>query len=326
MKKNWFALLLGAIVFSLSFSARAQPPTTVHRVGILTAGSNLGITDEAFRRGMRQFGYVEGQNLIIEWRLAEGKLDRLPALAADLARLKVDVIIVSSTQGALAAKKATQTIPIVFAIADDPVESGLVVSLAHPSGNATGLTDFAGGLSGKRLELLKETLPNLTRLALLVWKPDGPGNATEKNEIESAAQLLGVKVQPVEVKGANDLASGFSAMAKAGSNAFMGLTDTRFSGTRQQVVELSAKRRLPAVYPDRQFADAGGLMSYGTNRGEWRQRISYYTDRILKGAKPSDLPVERPTKFELIINLKAAKQIGLTIPPNVLARADKVIR
>jgi putative ABC transport system substrate-binding protein len=326
MKKNCFALLLGVILFAFSFSARAQQPTTVHRVGILTAGSGLGITDEAFRRGMRQLGYIEGQNLIIEWRFAEGKLDRLPALAADLALLKVDVIIVSSTQGALAAKKATQTISIVFAVADDPVESGLVVSLAHPSGNATGLTDFAGGLSGKRLELLKEALPSLSRLALLVWKPDGPGNATEKNEIESAALLLGVKVQPVEVKGGNDLASGFSAMAKVGSNALMGLTDTRFSGNRQQVVELSAKRRLPAVYPDRQFADAGGLMSYGTNRGEWRQRITYYTDRILKGAKPSDLPVERPSKFELVINLKAAKQIGLTIPPNVLVRADRVIR
>ncbi len=323
-------LLLGSalitLLFALSFTVWAQQPREIYRIGLLSAGSRLGISGEALRQGMRELGYVEGQNIFFEWRFAKGKLDRLPALAADLVRLKVDIIIVSSTQGALVAKKATQTIPIVFAIADDSVASGLVASLAQPNGNATGVTDFAGDLGGKRLELLKETLPKVSRVGILVWDPDGPGNAAERNEIESAARVLGIQMQPVQIRGINDLESGFSAMTKAGANAFMGLTDTRFAAHRQQVVELSLKRRLAAVYQDRVFVEAGGLMSYGTNRGEWRQRVVYYVDRILKGANPANLPVERPSKFELVINLKTAKQIGVMIPPNVLARADRVIR
>ena len=326
MLKRIVGIALGAMLFALSFTVDAQQPTKVYRIGLLFAGSGLGITDEAFRQGMRELGYIEGQNIFFEWRFAEGKLDRLPALAADLMRVKVDLIIVSSTQAALVVKKATQTIPIVFAIADDPVESGLVASLAHPNGNATGVTDLAGDLGGKGLELLKETLPKVSRLGVLVWNPDGPGNAAERNEIESAARALGIQIQPVEIRGINDLENGFSAMIKAGANAFMGLTDTRFAGYRQQVVGLSVKKRLPAMYQDRLFVEAGGLMSYGTNRAEWRRRVAYYVDRILKGTKPADLPVERPSKFELVINLKTAKQIGLTIPPNVLARADKVMR
>jgi len=281
---------------------------------------------DAFRAGMRERGYVEGQNIFFEWRFAEGKLDQLPGLVADLVRLKVDIIIVASIQGALVAKKVTPTIPIVFAIADDPVDSGLVASLAQPNGNATGVTDFAGDLGGKRLELLKETLPRVSRVGILIWSPDGPGNAVERNEIESAARVLGIQIEPVQIRRINDLESGFSAMTKAGVNAFMGLTDTRFSSYRPQIIELSLKRRLAGVYQDRVFVDAGGLMSYGTNRGEWRRRIVYYVDRILKGAKPAELPVERPSTFELVINLKTAKQIGVTIPPNVLARADRVIR
>ncbi|HYA28691.1 MAG TPA: ABC transporter substrate-binding protein [Acidobacteriota bacterium] len=326
MQRKQFVGLIILLFCSLGPIAHAQQPSRVHRVGHLSAGSGLGIADEAFRKGLRELGYIEGQNLAIEWRFAEGKLDRLPGLAADLVRSKVDVIIVSSTQGALVAKKTTQTVPVVFAIADDPVESGLVASLARPGGNATGVTDLAGDLAGKRLELLKETLPKVSRLGVLVWRPDGPGNAAEKNEIELAARALAIKLQPVEIRAPNDLQAGFSAIIKASANAFMGLTDTRFAGYRQQVVDLSLKRRLPAVYQDRLFVDAGGLMSYGTNRIEWRGRVAYYVDRILKGAKPADLPVERPSKFELVINLKTAKQIGVTIPPNVLARADRIIK
>ena len=304
----------------------AQQTKIVYRIGHLSAGSGKGLIDDAIRQDLRERGYIEGQNLVNEWRFAEGKLDRLPVLVADLVRLKVDMIVVSSTQAVLVAKEATQTIPIIFAIADNPVEIGLVASLARPGGNATGLTDIAGELGGKRLEILKETVPKLSRLAILVWNPDGPGNVTEKNEIESAARVFRVQVQSVEVKGANDLEKAFSAMAKAGANAFMGLTDTRFSGNRPRIVALSATIRLPAIYPERGFVETGGLMSYGTNRVEFRRRIAIYVDKILQGTKPADLPVEQPTKFEFVINLKTAKQIGLTIPPNVLVRADRVIR
>jgi putative ABC transport system substrate-binding protein len=306
--------------------AEAQQPGKIYRIGYISPGSAKGRFEEVFRQGLRGLGYIEGQNIVIEWRFAEGKLDPLPGLAAELVRLKVDAIVVVGTQGTLAAKKATQTIPIIFAIADNPVESGVVASLARPGGNLTGVTDIAGELGGKRIELLKETISKVSRVAVLVWIPDGPGNAAERSEIESAARTLGVQVQPVEIRGANDLESGFSAMTRAGANAFMGLTDTRFGGNRKQIVALSAKNHLPAIYPERLFVEDGGLMSYGTNRAEWRRRVASYVDRILKGAKPADLPVEQPTKFELVINLKTAKQIGVTIPPNVLARADKVIK
>ena len=256
-------LLLATVILAVVHFADAQQAKKVPRIGYLSAGSVKGPSDEAFRQGLRDLGYIEGQNIVIEWRLAEGKLDRLPGLVADLARLKVDAIVVSGTQGALAAKKATQTIPVVFAIADNPVESGVVASLAQPGGNLTGVTDIAGELGGKRIELLKETVPKVSRLAVLVWSPDGPGNAAERNEIESAARMLGVQVQPVEVRGADDLANAFSAITRAGANALMGLTDTRFGGNRKRIVELSAKNRLPAIYPERLFVEAGGLMSYG---------------------------------------------------------------
>ena len=319
------SLIVSSILIIVPIVHAAQA-TKVFRIGWLSAGSGKGPIDEAIRQDLRERGYIEGQNLVNERRFAEGKLDRLPGLVTDLVRSKVDLIVVSSTQAVLLAKEATQTIPIVFAIADNPVEIGLIASLARPGGNATGLTDIAGELGGKRLELLKETVPKLFRLALLVWSPDGPGNVAEKNEIESAARVFRVQVHSVEVSGAKDLEKAFSAMARAGANAFMGLTDTRFSGNRPRIVELSAKNRLPAIYPERTFAETGGLMSYGTNRVEFRRRIAVYIDKILKGTNPADLPVEQPMKFELIINLKSAKQIGLTIPPNVLVRADKVIR
>jgi putative ABC transport system substrate-binding protein len=276
-----------------------------------------------FRRDMSELGYIEGQNIQFEMRFADGKLERMPGHAAELVRLKVDIIVVGNVQGALAAKKATQTIPIVFATAADPVETGLVTSLAQPGGNMTGVTDLARDLAGKRLELLKETFTNVSRVGVLLWNPAGPGYAAERNELESASRALRIQLQFVEVGDPNDLESGFSRMIKRGANAFMGLTDQRLASNRQRVIELSAKHRLPAVYQDRTFTEAGGLMSYATNRTEWRRRVAYYVDRILKGMKPADLPVEQPKNFELVINLKAAKQIAVTIPPNVLARADR---
>jgi ABC-type uncharacterized transport system substrate-binding protein len=279
-----------------------------------------------FRRDMSELGYIEGQNIHFEMRFADGKLERMPGHAAELVRLKVDIIVVGNVQGALAAKKVTQTIPIVFATAADPVETGLVSSLAQPSGNMTGVTDLARDLAGKRLELLKETFPKVSRVGVLLWNPAGPDYPAETNELESASRALNVQLQFVEIERPNDLESGFSRMINRGANAFIGLTDQRLASNRQRVIELSAKHRLPAVYQDRTFTEAGGLMSYGTNRTEWRRRVAYYVDRILKGMKPADLPVEQPRNFELVINLKTAKQIGLTIPQSMLYRADKVIR
>jgi len=325
MSRRVCGVVLCAVLFALSSRAEAQPAKKVYRVGYISSGAG-GAMEAGMRQGLRDLGYVEGQNFVIESRSIGDKADGLPGIIGELVRMKVDAIIVGGTQVALAAKKATQTIPIIFAIADNPVESRVVTSLAHPGGNLTGVTDIAGELGGKRLELLKEAVPQLARLSLLVWKPDGPGNAAERSEIESAGRAMAVEVRALEVSGPDALASSFSAMNKAGINAFMGLTDTRFAVNRQRVVELATKHRLPAIYPDRIFVDGGGLMSYGTNRAEWRRRIVYFIDRVLKGTKPADLPVEQPTKFELVINLTIAKQIGVTIPPNVLARADRVIR
>jgi putative ABC transport system substrate-binding protein len=325
MSRRACAVVLCAVLLALSSGAQAQPAKKVYRVGYISSGAG-GAMEAGMRQGLRDLGYVEGQNLVIDSRSFGGEADGLPGIIGELVRMKVDAIIVGGTQVALAAKKATQTIPIIFAIADNPVESGVVASLARPGGNLTGVTDIAGELGGKRIELLKESIPKISRLAVLSWKPDGPGNVAELHEIESAGRVLGVDVHPVEVSGPDALANSFSAMTKAGVRVFMGLTDTRFAVNRQRVVDLAAKHRLPAIYPERLFVEAGGLMSYGTNRAEWRRRVVYFIDRILKGAKPADLPVEQPMKFEFVINLKTAKQIGVTIPPNVLARADRVIR
>jgi putative tryptophan/tyrosine transport system substrate-binding protein len=325
MNRKALWLLTVFVLVSVRF-AGAQGTGKVHRIGYISIGPVKGSTEEAVVQALHELGYIEGQNFVIDWRFTGGKLDSLPGFMTELLRLKVEAIVVIGTQGALAAKKATQTVPIIFAIAENPVDSGVVASLARPGGNLTGVTDLAGELAAKRLELLKQTVPKLARLAVLVWIPDVPGNAAEKKEIESTARALGIQVQPVETRGADDLESGFLTMTKADTNAFMGLTDARFGGNRQRVVDLGAKHHLPAIYPERLFVEAGGLMSYGTNRSELRRRVAYMLDKILKGAKPADLPVEQPTKFELWINLETAKQIGLTIPPNVLARADKVIK
>jgi putative ABC transport system substrate-binding protein len=327
IRRQTFGVVLGGLLVALCFSVEAQQTNKVYRIGYLASLRGGASTfEDALRGGLRDFGYIEGRNIVIESRSAEGKVDRLPELAAELIREKVDVIVVTSIQAALASQKATRSIPIVFAVAQDPVGSGLVASLAKPGGNITGVTDFARELAGKRLELLKETAPKISRAVILYWKPAGPDYTAEKSEIENAARALRVELMPLEIKNANEAASAISATIQAGANAFMGLTDTRFASNRIRITEVVIKNRLPAVYQDWVFVQDGGLMSYGTNRVQWRRRVAYYVDKILKGAKPADLPVEQPTKFELVISLKAAKQIGLTIPPNVLARADKVIR
>ena len=264
---------------------------------------------------------------MIEYRDAEGKLERLPALAAELVALKVDVIVAAGTPAALAAKQATRTLPIVFAAAADPVASGLVTSLARPGGNVTGLSILAPELVGKCLEQLKQAVPGVSRVAVL-WQPGGLGERTEKDMLkgaEVAARALGVRLQFVEARGPADFDRAFSDMTRARAGALTVLASAMFFSERRRLVDLAAKNRLPAVYPLREFVDAGGLMSYGPNLADLFRRAATYVDKILKGAKPGDLPVEQPTKFELVINLKTAKALGLTIPPSLLQRADQVI-
>jgi putative ABC transport system substrate-binding protein len=311
-------------------AAGAQQAAKVARIGYLSP--NLAadpIVQEAFGQGLRDLGYVEGRNLVIEHRDAEGKLERLPALAAELVALKVDVIVVpTSTLAVLAAKQATRTLPIVFIGTADPVASGLVMSLARPGGNVTGLSNLAPELVAKWLELLKQAVPGVSRVAAL-WQPGILGERTEKDMLtraEVAAQALGVRLQIVEARGLENFDRAFSDMTRARADALTVLPSSMFNNERRRLVDLAAKNRLPAVYQWRHFADAGGLMSYGPNRPEWYRRAATYVDKILKGAKPGDLPVEQPTKFELVINLKTAKALGLTIPQSVLGRADEVIQ
>jgi putative ABC transport system substrate-binding protein len=268
---------------------------------------------------------VEGKNIIIEWRSAEGKLDRLPALAAELVRLKVDVIVTLGGRGTRSAKEATKTIPIVMAQVPDPVGDGFVASLARPGGNITGLSALGPELSGKRLELLKETVPKLSRVAVL-GTSTSPGNAQQLREVELVGGALKVKHQFLDVLDPKDIETAFRAANKGRVEGVLVLSASVFVSRRTQVVDLAQKSRLPAIYYRPDFVEAGGLMSYGVNDTDLYRRAATYVDKILKGAKPADLPVEQPIKFEFIVNIKAAKQIGLTIPPNVLARADRVIR
>ncbi len=283
---------------------------------------------EAFRQGLRDLGYVEGRNLVIEYRFAEGKSERVPSLAAELVALKVDVIVAVTTPEALAAKKATRTLPIVFVAAADPVTSGLVSSLARPGGNVTGLSSFFPELVGKRLELLTQAVPGVSRVAVL-WHPGFLPERTEKDMLKGAevtAQALGVRLQFLEARGPADFDRAFSEMTRARAGALTVLGTTMLFNERRRLVDLATKSRLPAVYPWREGVDAGGLMAYGPNIPDLFRRAATYVDKILKGAKPSDLPVEQPTKFELVINLKTAKALGLTIPPSLLGRADEVLQ
>jgi len=323
-----FGLTLGAMLFALCSFAEAQQATKIPRIGYLIAASpspSLART-ESFRQGLRELGYVEGKNIVIEWRSADGKLDRLPALAAELVRLKVDVIVSAGPAPTRSTKEATKTIPIVMTQDGDPVGSGFVASLARPGGNITGLSSLRADLSGKRLELLKEILPMLSRMAVL-GTSTLPGNAQELRETELAAAAFGVKLQYLDVLGSKDIETTFRAASKGRAEAvLMMVAGFVAAGHRTEIAERAVKSRLPVIYAERRFVEAGGLMTYGVNVEDLDRRAATYVDKILKGAKPANLPVEQPTKFELIINLKAAKQIGLTIPPNVLARADRVIK
>ena len=325
---KWLGLSVIAFVLVVSgFVAQAQQSTKIPRIGYLT-GVSLSADSprfEGFRQGLRELGYVEGKNIVIEYRYAEGKLDRLPALAAELVRLKVDIIVSAGATGTRAAKEATTTIPIVMAQDPDPVGSGFVASLARPGGNITGLSSLTADLSGKRLELLKEILPKLSRLAVLGTSAS-PGMAQQLRETELAAGAFGMQFQFLDILDPKDIEAEFRAATKWRADAVLVLRGPVLTSQRTQVVELAVKSRLPATYPETEYVEAGGLMSYGVSNIDLFRRAATYVDKILKGTKPADLPVEQPIKFEFIINLKAAKQIGLTIPPNVLARADRVIR
>ncbi len=322
-----FICLLLTILLLTGLPAEAQQPTKNPRIGYLSGSSpsTSPARREAFWQGLRELGYVEGKNIVIEQRYAEGKFDRLPALAAELVRLKVDIIVTAGPQTTRPAKQATSTIPIVMAQDPDPVGNGFVASLARPGGNITGLATFAPELSGKQLELLKETVPKLSRVAVFGTSIN-PGNAQSLREVELAAQAFGVKLQYLDVLSPKDFETAFRAAGKGRADAVLMLPGSVLGLQRAQLADLAVKSRLPAIYPQAEFTEAGGLMYYGTNTPDLFRRAATFVDKILKGAKPADLPVEQPTKFEFIINLKAAKQIGLTIPPNVLARADRVIR
>ena len=326
-KAGWSSILVVFVLLAVGVIADAQQPTKILRIGYLSSDSpsTIAVRIEAFRQGLRELGYVEGKNVVIEWRFAEGKADRLRGLAAELVRLKVDVIVTSSPAATRAAKEATVTIPIVTAQDNDPVGNGLVASLARPGGNITGLSTLAPEISGKRLELVKEIVPRVSRVAVL-GSSTTPGNPQALRETELAARVLGLQLQYLEVRGAKDIEPAFRAAAKDRAEAVLMLQSPVFVNQRRQLAELAVKFRLPVIYDRREFVDDGGLMSYGTNYTDLSHRAAIYVDKILKGAKPADLPVEQPTKFELVINLKTAKQIGLTIPPNVLARADRVIK
>ena len=330
MNRKIFCLALCALLFALGVSAQAQQPAKVPRIGYLTneSLSALSARTEAFRQGLRELGYLEGKNIVIEWRDAEGKLDRLNELAVELVRLRVDVIVTAGGLATRSAKEATMTIPIVMTQERDPVSSGFIASLARPGGNITGLSRLAPELSGKQLELLKEIIPRLFRVAVLGSLTQSSRTRTQTlKEIEVAAGALGVKLQYLDVQSLKDIEAAFRAARKSQADAVLWLVSGPIGGThRPRIGELAVQSRLPAIYEQAEYVEAGGLMSYGVSFTDLDRRAATYVDKILKGAKPADLPVEQPKKFEFVINLKAAKQIGLTIPPNVLARADKVIK
>jgi len=327
MRAIWIILLLAATLPPLT--AEAQQGTKVARIGWLADNPTAtGHLREAFLQGMRDLDYVEGRNFVMEHRYAEGTFERLPALAVELGALKVDVIVSVGTRSAVTAKQATKTLPIVFVGVGDPVSSGLVTSLARPGSNVTGLSLFiTPQLQGKRLELLKQAVPSVSRVALL-WQPGAVSESTEKDilkESEVAARALGVKLQSVEVRGPADFDTAFRRMSGARANALTVYGSAMLFDERRQLVDLVAKNRIPAAYGLREYVEAGGLMSYGPHSPDLYRRAATYVDKILKGAKPAELPVEQPTKFELVINLKTAKALGLTIPQSVLLRADQVI-
>jgi putative ABC transport system substrate-binding protein len=325
MNRRVFLSAVTGGLLAAPLAAEAQPPPgKTARIGYLGFHSGLTPFDEGFREGLRELGYVEGKNLVIEYRWADLKPDRASALASELVGLSVDVIVsVTGPVTALAAKRATTTIPIVFETGD-PVGLGLVTRLERPGGNLTGVENFMGELNAKRLELLKEALPGVSRVGVLA-NPAGPATARRLREVDRAAQVLRVKLQVLEAREVQEIDAAFAVMARKRAEALLVLTDPMFSAQRDRIVAFAAKHGLPGVFFTRDFVEAGGLLSYSPNLAATRRRLATYVDKILKGAKPGDLPVEQPTKFELVINLKTARALGLTIPPSLLLRADQVI-
>jgi len=327
VSKSVLCVALCAVLFAPGLLVEAQQAAKVPRVGILELASPSASASghRAFQQGLREHGYVEGKNIFLDYRFANGKLELLSDLTADLIRLKVDAIVTRSTAAIRAAKNATTTIPIVFTAAGAPVEDGLVSSLARPGGNVTGLALLSAELDGKKLQLLKEAVPKVTRVAFL-WTTGSARGDLRFREAENVAKTLGLRLQSLGVTGSDDFEQAFEAARHAGAQA-LALVPSPFLFTHRALIfDFAAKNRLPAMYSTSDFVDAGGLMSYGPDLLDNWRRAATFVDKILKGAKPADLPVEQPTKFELVINLKTAKQIGVTIPPNVLARADRVIR
>ena len=329
MKRATAGLLatLTVALLAAALAAAGQQPAKIARIGRLSPSSAAGDAPDltGLRQGLHDLGWVEGQNVAIEARFAEGKVDRLPDLAAELVRLKVDVLVPGSTPGALAAKKATATIPIVMVMSGDPVASGLIASLARPGGNVTGVSFLGQELNEKRLELLKEAVPGATRVAVLV-DPAYPNIGSTLKGMEGAARALGVQLRVLKVHDPSEFEKAFAAMSKERARALIVLPDILLWTHRRRIVELAAKSRLPAMYGFREYVDAGGLMFYGALLSDMYRRAATFVDKILKGAKPADLPVEQATRFELVVNLKTAKALGLTIPPSVLIHADQVIQ
>jgi putative ABC transport system substrate-binding protein len=325
MNKKISGLGLCALLFALSPSAEAQKELKIPRIGVLWLGARPNANLDAFIQGLRELGYIEGKNILIEYRVAEGKADRLPELATELVRLKVDAIFTGGTPAIFALREATKTIPIVFFSTSDPIGTGVVASLAHPGGNITGISVLASDLWPKRLELLKEISPKLSRVAM-VWNKGNAGMALEAKATQEVAGPLGVTLQDRGVKDPTELDTVFALMIKDRPDGFLALMDPVLTSRQKRILDFLEQIRLPAVFESKGWVEAGGLISYGANYPDAFRRAAALMDKILKGAKPADLPVEQPTKFELVVNLKTAKQIGLTIPPNVLARADKVIK
>lgn len=326
MSNKIILCVLAGLMLPSVHLTEAQQQAKVPKIGWLGGRSAASATGlDGLRRELRALGYVEGKNIVFEDRYAEGKLDRLPALADELVRLKIDVLLTPSTITALAAKNATRTIPIVFISVGDPVAVGLVDSLARPGGNVTGFTDISAVLAGKRLELLKETIPKLSRVAVL-WNPQEPGSAQQWKESQLPARELGLQLHSMEVSSADKYESAFKEATKARSAALAVTQNTLATSNLKQIAELAAKNRLPAIYTRGEYVDSGGLMYYGVDQAEPYRRAAVFVDKVLKGTKPADIPVEQPTKFELLINLKTAKALGLTIPAMVLMRAEKVIK
>jgi putative tryptophan/tyrosine transport system substrate-binding protein len=329
--KNWpsilCALALGALFLAVCSAARAQQPAKVWKIGVLVSTSRAvnGSREDNLWSGLRQLGYIEGKNVVLEYRYADGRLDRLPALAEELVRLNVDIFVAFGTRAAVAAKQATATIPIVLAGVGDPVQAGLVSSLSRPGGNVTGLSRLSPDFIGKRVELIKEVVPHTTRIAALS-NPDNPAHAANLRQVNIGARALAVELEAVTARTPDEFESAFAAAAKERANALLLMPDALFHSYPSKIAELAAKSHLPAMYDRSDFVEAGGLMSFAVNVADLSRRAANYVDSILKGANPANLPMDEPTRYDLVLNLKTAHALELTIPPDVLARADKVIR